>query len=66
MLSYLQLLDEQACRHGRAWQVSFDGASVGGVELSLQANEAMLDTGTSAIVMSDFDALAINGVLALI
>ena len=49
----------------RGWQVNLGGVNVGGTDLALEATQAVLDTGTSAIVMSDQDAFAINGVCYL-
>jgi len=42
------------------WEASLDGAAVNGAEAGLQGRTAILDTGTTLIVMPAQDALAVH------
>lgn len=50
----------------RYWTVALDGAQVGGRAVALGAQEAILDSGTTAILVSSADAAAIHEVSLLI
>ena len=50
----------------RYWTVALDGAKVGDQAVALGAQEAILDSGTTAILVSSADAAAIHEVSSLV
>ena len=46
----------------RYWQVGLTGVTLGGEDVGVQAVSAIIDSGTTAIVMTNPDARAINSV----
>ena len=64
MLAHFELL-RQTLILRRYWTVALDGAQVGGRAVALGAQEAILDSGTTAILVSSADAAAIHEVSSL-
>ena len=46
----------------RYWQVGLTGVTLGGQDVGVQAVSVIIDSGTTAIVMTNPDAQAINSV----
>ena len=52
--------DQRRCC--RYWALTLDGVKVGGKSVPISATGALLDSGTTLIIMSDTDAAATNDV----